>query len=283
MPGMGGMGGGMGGMGGLLGGLMRGGGGMGGMNGGMGRSQTVQTTQTVTDEYDLTRWQRADGLDAPGPSMVQTVRADWEKKQDAKNERSLLRRVKSRFFRKKAKGPAAADAAAEPPRPAGGTIVMPEMKKATQRINTGAAATPARVAPPRAGRTAALRERNYLGLHCETGIEPFFTANPINSVLLAVDSLGLGALTLNQTDPSAWQTTPAGTDASAPHAFSAAASAAPTEPAPAAAVPSAAAPPAPQPAGAARANLITQRAETSYMDAFHESREQQKYNVRIRD
>ncbi|MCD8128343.1 MAG: hypothetical protein LUD54_01990, partial [Oscillospiraceae bacterium] len=110
---------GMGGMGGLLGGLMRGGGGMGGMNGGMGRSQTVQTTQTVTDEYDLTRWQRADGLDAPGPSMVQTVRADWEKKQDAKNERSLLRRVKSRFSRKKAKGPAAADAAAEPPRPAG--------------------------------------------------------------------------------------------------------------------------------------------------------------------
>ncbi|MCD8240762.1 MAG: hypothetical protein LUB58_05230, partial [Oscillospiraceae bacterium] len=261
MPGMGGMGGGMGGMGGLLGGLMRGGGGMGGMNGGMGRSQTVQTTQTVTDEYDLTRWQRADGLDAPGPSMVQTVRADWEKKQDAKTQPPPPRRAKRRFSRKTPKVPAAADAAGEPPRPAGGTIVMPEMKKATQRINTGAAAAPAPVAPPRAVRPAALRERNYLGLHCETGIEPFFTANPINSVLLAVDNLGLGALTLNQTDPSAWQTTPAGTDASAPHAFSAAVPAAPTEPAPAAAVPSAAAPPAPQPAGAARARLIAQGAD----------------------
>ena len=186
MPG--GMGGGMGG--GLMG-LMRG-----AMGGGMNRSPSGgqgQAAETIVDDYDVARWKRADGLDA-APTMVQAVRADWDQKRSEQQARSPLKRLLRKFSRKKEDKSAPVR---EPePRPAGGTIVTPEMKKASQRIHPSAARPdPVRPAQPKPCPPCAT---NYLGLHFQTEIGGFFTENPINSAILAVDSLGMGALTLNQ-------------------------------------------------------------------------------------
>lgn len=256
------MGGGMGG--GLLGSLMRGA--MGGMNRNPSEGQP-QTTQSIVDDYDVARWQRADGLDV-APTMVQTVRADWDKKNSEKQERSPLKKLFRKFTRKKETTPLAAS---EPePRPAGGTVVAPEMKKASQRINPAAERETAaqRVEQPvrRDGRRD-LDGKNYLGLSFCSEIDGFFTANPVNSAILAVDSLGIGALTLNQVaaarEPDASfepVQVSIGQDGADRSQFS----------------------PDSEPAGGLQ-NLITQRTDTSYMNEFHRSREQQKYSVRIRN
>lgn len=190
MPG--GMGGGMGG--GLMGSLMKGV--MGGMN-----NQSVGRTQVaepIIDDYDVARWQRADGLDAPS-TMVQAVRADWDRKKAQEQKKSPLKRLFSRFSRKKE---TKAAVSSEPePRPAGGTIVTPEMKKASQRINPTAEREPMvqNEEPPGCRNELCERDhKNYLGLSFQTELDGFFTANPVNSAVLAVDSLGMGALTLNQ-------------------------------------------------------------------------------------
>ncbi|MCC8048373.1 MAG: hypothetical protein LIO52_04655 [Oscillospiraceae bacterium] len=244
MPG--GMGGGMGG--GLMSLLTRGGG-M-GMSG-MGRNQNVQQTQQ-TDEYDVDRWQRADGLDAAAPTMVQTVRADWDGRAAAKQQRSPVRRLINKLTRKKDE-PAAAP---QPDmRPSGGTVTTPEMKKATQRARA-AEAEPA-VQPEPAAPLFNNASPNYLGLSFHTELDGFMTANPINSAILAGDSLSMGMLTLNQATPvyaaetSRVQSTPAPENALAAVSTSGA------------------------------QNIIAQRAELNYMNDFHRSREEQKYNVRI--
>lgn len=257
---MGGMGGGMGG--GLLGSLMRGA--MGGMNRNPSEGQP-QTTQSIVDDYDVARWQRADGLDVV-PTMVQTVRADWDKKNSEKQERSPLKKLFRKFTGKKE---TKTTTAGEPePRPAGGTVVAPEMKKASQRINPAAerdAAAQHIEQPRRRDVRRGLDGKNYLGLSFSSEIDGFFTANPVNSAILAVDSLGMGALTLNQV-------------AAAP-------------PEPDASFESAQVNTGQEVAGrlppdnemGGLQNSITQRTDTSYMNEFHKSREQQKYSVRIRN
>ncbi len=279
--------GGMGGLGGMLGGLMGGGGGMGGMGGGMmggmnrNSQQNQQTTQTTTaetsDVYDVDRWKRADGMDdVESKTNVQQVRDAWDRQTEEKKKNSLLTKIKNRFSKKKEE---------EPPK-RNGTITMPEAKKAQKRINNGRddlpgeapdyipPATPV-AAVPSAAAAAERRQVNYLGLTCYSDLDGFFTANPVNSAILAVDSLSLGALTLNQvltpidanTVPILTAPVPAAAPAGAAPAGGQAADA-PAEPARPA-------------AGGAGRNFITQRAGTDYMDAFHESREQRKYEVKI--
>ncbi|MCD8099416.1 MAG: hypothetical protein LUE06_02390 [Oscillospiraceae bacterium] len=246
MPG--GMGGGMGG--GLMSLLTRGmGGGMG--MGGMGRSQNVQQTQQ-TDEYDVDRWQRADGLDAAAPTMVQTVRADWDDRAAAKQQRSPVRRLINKLTRKKDEP---ASAPQPDMRPSGGTVTTPEMKKATQR--TRAAEAEPTVQPEPAAPRFDDASPNYLGLSFHTELDGFMTANPINSAILAGDSLSMGMLTLNQATPVYAAETPRVQSAPAPENAPTAVS-----------------------AGGAQ-NIIAQRAELNYMNDFHRSREEQKYNVRI--
>ncbi len=277
--------GGMGGLGGMLGGLMGGGGpggGMGGMMGGMNRNsqQNQQTTQTASaetsDVYDVDRWKRADGMDdVESKTNVQQVRDAWDRETEEKKKNSLLTKLKTRFQKKKKEE--------EPPR-RNGTITMPEAKKAQKRINNGRDDLPGEapdyVSPaapvtaiPRAVPAEERRPVNYLGLTCYSDLDGFFTANPVNSAILAVDSLALGALTLNQV------LTPmdvgAAPSLSVPTAAQPGAVPAPSQ---AAGTSEPLARPA---AGGAGRNFITQRAGTDYMDAFHESREQRKYEVKI--
>ncbi|MGM9606076.1 MAG: hypothetical protein ACI3XJ_01075 [Oscillospiraceae bacterium] len=248
--------GGMGGMGGgLLGNLMKGA--MGGMNNqSAGRTQAVEP---IIDDYDVARWQRADGLDAPS-TMVQAVRADWDRKKAEEQKKSPLKKLLSKFSREK--DPKSAAASESEFRPAGGTIVTPEMKKASQRINPAAERDTAvqQTEPPKYPNKYDSERQNYLGLSFQTELGEFFTANPINSAILAVDNLGMGVLALNQV-----------IGAPKKDVFSEK----PRDPA---------GQPLP---GKEQAdglqNLIAQRAGTNYMNEFRESREQQKYNVRIRE
>lgn len=251
MPG--GMGGGMGG--GLMGMLMKGT--MGGMNRNPAAGQP-QAAETIADDYDVARWQRADGLDVV-PTMVQTVRADWDRKKSEEQKRSPLKKVLSKFSRKKE--PKVPVSNEPEPRPAGGTIVMPEMKKASQRINPAAEreSTVQRAeAPERQAEHRDIFCKNYLGLSFQTEIGGFFTVNPINSAILAVDSLGMGALALNQV-----AVTPETEALPEPPSVNV------------------------QQDFAERSdsmqNPIAQRTDTNYMNEFHKSREQQKYNIRIRN
>lgn len=245
-----------------MGSLMRGA--MGGMNRSPSGSQT-QTAQNIVDDYDVARWQRADGLDVV-PTMVQAVRSDWDRKNSEKQERSPIKKLFSKFKRKKA---AKTEIASEPePRPAGGTIVAPEMKKASQRINPAAerdAAAQQAEPPKRPDRRFIADGKNYLGLSFQSEIDGFFVANPINSAILAVDSLGMGALTLNQVTVAP----ELNTSFEMPQA---------NVQRDIADLPS----PGNEQAGSPQ-NPMTQRADTSYMNEFHKSREQQKYNVRIRN
>lgn len=247
--------GGMGGMGGgLLGGLMKGA--MGGMNRNPSAGQT-QGAETIVDDYDVARWQRADGLDVV-PTMVQTVRADWDKKKAEEQKKSPLKKLLNKFSRKKE--PKIAISSEPEPRSAGGTIVTPEMKKASQRIKPAAEqeVTVQQAEPPRSRSQRCTTDRkNYLGLNFQTELDGFFTSNPVNSAILAVDSLGMGALTLNQiTRVPEFPEKPLDL--------------------------------ADQPLqdkeqSSSFQNLIAQRTDTNYMNEFRKSREQQKYNVRIRE
>lgn len=249
--------GGMGGMGGgLLGSLMKGA--MGGMNRNPSAGQT-QAAESIVDDYDVARWQRADGLDA-APTMVQAVRADWDRKKTEEQKKSPLKKFFSKFSRKKE--PKAAIPSDPKPRPSGGTIVTPEMKKASQRINPapGRDSAAQREEPPRRRcENGAIAHKNYLGLSFQTQLDGFFTANPVNSAILAVDSLGMGALTLNQVTET--PRTEALLEMPQENADQ---------------------PPVKEQAGSFQ-NLIAQRADTNYMNEFRKSREQQKYNVRIRE
>lgn len=266
----------MGGMGGLLGGLMggRGGmGGMGGMGGGMNSQQNQNTQQqgtvTVSDVYDVDRWKRADGMDSvENKTNVQQVRDAWDREAEEKKKKSLLTKIKS-IFRKKQP---------ETPPVVNGTVTTPEMKKAQKRINNGKEpeqpiAAPVVTVVPDWERL----DKNYLGLFAHSDIDSFFTANPVNSAILAVDSLAFGSLTLNQVNvPSVTVVSvpaPASVTDSAP-------TGAAQEPA---AIPAQGQPPVnpvPSAVGPGR-NLIAQRAGTDFMGAFHESREQRKYEVKI--
>lgn len=243
--------------GGLMGILMKGA--MGGMNRNLAAERT-QAAEPVMDDYDVARWQRADGLDAV-PTMVQAVRADWDRKNSEKQERSPLKKLFRKFTRKKE---AKTAIVSEPEsRPAGGTIVAPEMKKASQRINPAAERDDAArqmALPGRQERRCNADGKNYLGLSFQSEIDGFFTANPVNSAILAVDSLGMGCLTLNQIG--------AMTETESLPEQSRAKAAEPLQ--------------GNEETGALQ-GLDMQRAGTNYMNEFHKSREQQKYNVRIRD
>lgn len=241
--------------GGLMGMLMKG-----GMNGKPPAGQP-QTTETIVDDYDLARWQRADGLDVV-PTMVQTVRADWERKKAEEQKRSPLKKIFSRFSQKKK--PETVSCSEPEPRPAGRTIMTPEMKKASQHIDPTSERESA-VQQTEAPRCQTERcengKKNYLGLSFQTEIDVFFTANPVNSAILAVDSLGMGALTLNQvTVTPEWEADPALIKQDMEAELL----------------------PCNDETDSLR-NVITQRTDTNYMNEFHKSREQQKYNVRIRE
>ncbi|MCC8047648.1 MAG: hypothetical protein LIO52_00945, partial [Oscillospiraceae bacterium] len=182
--GRGGMGGGGMGMGGM--------GGMGGMNRGQSAQQTEQT-QTA-DEYDVDRWQRADGLD--NTSAIEQVRADWDKYEQSKKARlpSIFKR--RRTGENKTPHEETAQPAAQPSRPA---------PKPKERAAAPSAPVPAPIvpsaAPTQAAAVAAEDWHSCIGLSTPASIDGFFLQNPLNSTYLAVDTLALGSITLNQVVP----------------------------------------------------------------------------------
>ncbi len=320
-----------GGMGGLLGGLLGGGGGMGGPGGGMGgmggpgggmggmgrnnqNQQNTQETEDTSDVYDVDRWKRADGMDDGYQELsydrrtnVQQVRDAWDRDKKEKEGKGLGSRIKNIFSRDKEKENKKKKEEAPPP--VNYTVTTPEMKKVQNRSTNPIAnaekaekeAKAAETSPVAPVVNPVIQQRpehafNYLGLTFPSDIDTFFTSNPINSAILATDSLSLGPLTLDQV---------ASTDGfGIPPINLVASSVAPAQPDPpiveqAAAV--AGSPPLagstqnippslenkderqPGPAGArgpAR-NLITERTGTNLMDSYRDSREQRKYEVKI--
>ena len=253
--------GGMGGMGGMMGG-MPGMGGLGGMMGGM-RSgmqqpqQTQQNTAAAENEiYDVDRWRRSDEQDLPAePTNVQLVRDAWERESQKKKQKSIktvLKKLSSRKGKKKAEKEArkqtenkSASPFEWPEEKKQGTIVMPDMKASQKRI-TGTKNDAADNAPLPAIEIPYEHGVNYLGLHAPAGIESFFTSSPLNSAILAGDSLSMGPLSLNQVSDG--------------RNF---------------AMPGPEMRPVEMPAEAPA------EGKTEYMDAFRESREGRKYEVRI--
>lgn len=140
------------------------------------------------DVYDVDRWKRADGLD--NTTMVQTVRRDWEQTQ----KQSPGQKIKAWFQRKPAK-PATPEET--PLEPVHGTVAMPDIKRTQRRIQTNVEQEPAPNQPVQPQQSDPHAE-NYLGLDFPTALESFFTANPLNSAILAVDRLGFEPLSLNQ-------------------------------------------------------------------------------------
>lgn len=142
--------------------------------------------------------------------------------------------------------------------------MTPEMKKASQHIDPTTErenAVQQAEAPRCQTEHCENGKKNYLGLSFQTEIDGFFTANPVNSAILAVDSLGMGALTLNQvTVTPEWEADPALIRQNMEAELL----------------------PCNDETDSLR-NVITQRTDTNYMNEFHKSREQQKYNVRIRE
>ncbi len=202
--------GGMGGMGGMGGPGRMMGSGMSGMNGQ--NMSNPQAGQSGTyDVYDVDRWKRADGMDATATN-VEMVRDAWDRKEAekkaAKKEKSLLKRSKRKttgIFAKKERKAEEEAVAAEMERPRTGTIHTSEMKKAEHNIES-VEMDPSAAAVSDAAIPTSLqndqytfsKKYNYLGLETPSRIESFMTSNPLNSVILAVDSLSLGLLTQNQ-------------------------------------------------------------------------------------
>lgn len=179
--------GGRGGMGGGMGmGVM---GGMGGMNRGQSAQQTEQT-QTA-DEYDVDRWQRADGLD--NTSAIEQVRADWDKYEQSKKARlpSIFKR--RRTGENKTPHGETAQPAAQPSKPA----PKPTERAAAPSVPAPAPTVPS-PAPTQAAAAAAEDWHSCIGLSTPASIDGFFLQNPLNSTYLAVDTLALGSIMLNQ-------------------------------------------------------------------------------------
>lgn len=213
-----------GGIGGIVGGLVGGMGGPGGMGGmgGMGRMAGMNGQNQMNagnmqpngaDLYDVDRWKRADGMDAP-TSNVQMVRDAWDRKDAEKKEKSLLKKSRNKIgslLQKKKNSTEQETAEIPEARPAGGTIHTAEMKKAERNLMTEKEEKQANAQrqPEPASmlkRQAESKDRkpyNYLGLQTPSSIEDFFTSNPLNSVILAVDSLSMGVLGMNQVRTSA--------------------------------------------------------------------------------
>ncbi len=236
--------------GGIMGMLMSG---TGGMMGGGPQNAPESSNAMQSDVYDVDRWKRADDVDA-APTTVQAVRSAWEREQAEREQRSLKYKLKTLLKKlsgkKESKGEDRQEA-----QPAGGTVVMPEMKKASKRISSpGEQVEKERAVPIPEIYGNVKSEVNYLGLDVPTGIDDFFTENPLNSAILAVDSLSMGPLTLNQVK--------AGSGKVSPDQRAEAVAAEPLR-------------------EAGPADQKGKPANTSYMDDFHANREQRKYQVRI--
>lgn len=298
---IGGLVGGMGGPGGMGGmGGMGGPGGMGGMGGmtrmanpnGQNQANAGNMQMGEADVYDVDRWKRADGMDAP-TSNVQMVRDAWDRKDAEKKEKSLLNKSKNKVGKLLSKKKSSEEHETTIPetRPVGGTIHTAEMKKAERNLMTEEEQKQADAEARKAA--AALLQRqvmpaerkpyNYLGLQTPSQIESFFTSNPLNSVILAVDNLSMGVLSLNQVQATA------GRDNLSPGEIAGRQmmSRENTEESPVVGA-----------AGAdmgrnvnarslsgmqsgVKGNLIAQQAGTDYMNMVRENRENKKYDVHI--
>lgn len=198
--------GGMGGMMGMFGGMGGMGRGMGGMMGGMGRSmmgganggQTAQTqTQTAADEYDVDRWQRADGLD--NVSAIEQVRADWDKYEEKKKAR-----LPSIFKRRNTGANKVPKTAEQTEAPAPQSAPRRQERASAAAPTTAAAAPPPPVqTPDRIPPTPAAEAgwKSCIGLSTPASIDGFFQTSPINSTFLAVDTLALGPMVFSQVMP----------------------------------------------------------------------------------
>ena len=142
-----------------------------------GRMQSVQKPQdaedTANELYDVDRWREAErqaewdrDIMGTSGSNIEQVRRKWNKASDADDDDADDIYGSS----------AARDSASE--------------RRSERDV---------RVTDAREGIHSGSTGRNPLGLSVCSGIDGFFSSNPINSCLLAGDSLSMGYLSLNQT------------------------------------------------------------------------------------
>lgn len=204
--------GGMRGMGNMAGGMGGGMGPMGGMNG-MGAALSQDTSRAdaaAAEEYDVDRWKRADEQEqwnrqngTGEKSALEQVRQEWEKKNEKKTSR--LRRLLRKDGKKKEELPVGytehgtLNVRSSPGR-------RSEEERRLQNLSETAADASEKTDREKSF-SAGAGDENGAG---RDGMIPhtrefrrFFTENPVNSVLLAYDSLSTGPLTLNQVVQSA--------------------------------------------------------------------------------
>ncbi len=156
-----------------------------------GRMQSVQKQQDAEDAanelYDVDRWREAErqaewdrDITGTSGSNIEQVRRKWNKASDTEDDTDDIY-----------EDPAIRDSAREkrPERDTHVNSVYARMNR--QDIGPATDATD--------GIYLGSIGRNYLGLSVHSGIDGFFSSNPINSCLLAGDSLSMGYLSLNQT------------------------------------------------------------------------------------
>ncbi|MCD8192817.1 MAG: hypothetical protein LUD55_08515 [Oscillospiraceae bacterium] len=121
------------------------------------------------------------------------MRADWDKYEQSKKARlpSIFKR--RRTGENKTPHEETAQPAAQPSRPA----PKPKERAAAPSAPAPEPTVPSAV-PTQAAAAAAEDWHSCIGLSTPASIDGFFLQNPLNSTYLAVDTLALGSITLNQ-------------------------------------------------------------------------------------
>lgn len=156
------------------------------------RMQSVQKPQdaedTANELYDVDRWREAErqaewdrDIIGTSGSNIEQVRRKWNKASDADDDDADDIYGSS----------AARDSASE--RRSERDVRVNSVYARINRQDVGP------VTDAREGIHSGSTGRNPLGLSVCSGIDGFFSSNPINSCLLAGDSLSMGYLSLNQT------------------------------------------------------------------------------------
>lgn len=158
----------------------------------------------------------------------------------------------------------------------GNTIITPGMRKSLHHVPE---ISEEEESPSRSETDSLVQfkeSRNLIGLRTGAGIDSFFGNSPLNSILLAVDSLSFGPLTVNQVRQ---QEVSFNADSGLfPREKTADSYAGPSSEGES--VSDKIRPPG---GSNMKINLITNRTGTHYMNSLREEREQRKYDVRVRN
>ncbi|MCC8123614.1 MAG: hypothetical protein LIO58_08740, partial [Oscillospiraceae bacterium] len=172
-------------------------------------NNTAGTTDATTDaaltQYDVDRWKQAESTGAAvsaDKTMVQQVREGWDQRESS-GKGLFGRTKKNNIATRRAEEAANADQTERDARPAGGTVNYMEQAKRKKAQEEQEGTARRREPPPKRVMencpiAQEFGKQNYLSLSIKTGIDSYFSSNPLNSALLAVDTLGMEGLTLNQ-------------------------------------------------------------------------------------